>query len=129
MLLAVSALLHGCAGMELTSGRVALSDQSVRAGIVISSKDRKIITTYFARHKQRRKPPPGLAKRGPSLPPGLVKRDTLPKGLNGRTLPIDLDQRLTRLPSAYIRLIIGNDVVLIKRDSRVVMDIYRDFDR
>ncbi len=73
--------------------------------------------------RKRKKIPPGLAKRGGDLPPGLVKRDVLPPGLQGRTLPYDLETQLTPLPESYVRVQIGTDVVLLNRKTRVVMDV------
>ncbi len=70
--------------------------------------------------------PPGLAKRGGNLPPGLAKRDTLPPGLEGRALPADLEAQLTPLPNTYVRMRIGADLVLLDRNTRIVFDIIYD---
>jgi len=122
-------LLSGCAAMEVTSGRVTLSDGNSRAGIAFSSRDREAIVHYYSNPRKRPKPlPPGLAKRQ-QLPPGLVKRDVLPRGLRGTPLPSDLERRLSPLPEVYVRVVIGSDIVLMHRDTRVVMDIYRDIVR
>jgi hypothetical protein len=50
----------------------------------------------------------------------------LPRGLRGTPLPSDLERRLSPLPDVYVRVVIGGDIVLMHRDTRVVMDIYRD---
>lgn len=121
----LSFLLSGCAGMELTSGNVVLTDQGTHAGIVFTSRDRNIIAHYYANLPRHKRMPPGLARRE-HLPPGLVKRDRLPRGLRGRELPSDLERQLHALPSGYVRIVIGSDVVLMNRSTRVVMDIYRD---
>lgn len=121
-------LLSGCAGMEMTSGNVVFTDRGASAGIVFTSRDRAVIARYYSDLPSHKRMPPGLAKRE-HLPPGLVKRDRLPKGLRGRDLPSDLERQLHTLPGGYVRIIIGNDLVLMNRATREVMDIYRDIVR
>lgn len=53
-------------------------------------------------------------------------RDTLPPGLAWRELPPELERRLSRLPDGYIRVIVGSDIVLMDRRTRVVLDILYD---
>jgi hypothetical protein len=125
LVFALPLFLSGCAGMELTSGNVVLTDKGTHAGIVFTSHDRSIIARYYSSLPRHKRMPPGLAKRE-HLPPGLVKRDRLPRGLRGRGLPSALERQLHVLPSGYVRVVIGNDVVLMNRSTRVVMDIYRD---
>jgi len=124
--LGLSILLSGCAGMELTSGSVVLTDQGTQAGIVFTHRDRTLITRYYANLPAHKRIPPGLARKREHLPPGLVKRDRLPPGLRGRGLPSDLERQLHTLPSGYVRIVVGNDLVLMNRTTREVMDIYRD---
>lgn len=69
--------------------------------------------------------PPGLAKRG-SLPPGLAKRQELPPGLAKRQLPDELNKILPRPPAGTERVIVNNDVVLIRKATGVVLDILQD---
>jgi len=125
ILLGLPLLLSGCAGMELASGNVVLSDEGTQAGFVFTSRERTVIARYYAKLPARKRMPPGLARRD-HLPPGLVKRDRLPPGLRGRALPADLERQLHSLPSGYVRIVVGNDLVLMHRASREVMDIYRD---
>ena len=129
-LLALTFLLGGCATSVMTSGGIVVEDDDTQVGIRISSRDREQIRLYYSRSysKQHKKTPPGLAKRGGSLPPGLAKRDVLPKGLQERGLPADLERRLSRLPEGYVRVIVGTDIVLMNSRSRVIIDIYRNFD-
>ena len=67
--------------------------------------ERRAIEDYYRRINDKKKPktkglPPGLAKRGGDLPPGLQKKlerdGQLPPGLQKRMepLPVDLDRRL-----------------------------------
>jgi hypothetical protein len=73
--------------------------------------------------------PPGLAKRGGKLPPGLQKHldknGTLPPGLQKRLepLPQDLDSRLPRLPDYWERVILERDVILVDRRTNRILDI------
>ncbi len=113
--------LSGCALHAATSGRVAVSDGRTSVDIRFSDRDRAIIEQYYARHKPK-KAPPGLAKRE-SLPPGLGKRDRLPPGLQARGLPGDLVAQLSPVPAGYVRLVVGADVVLMNRNTRVMVDV------
>jgi len=124
LLAAAAASISGCAGLEIASGGVTVSDRGSSATLVISSSDRDIISRYYS-HRQVKRMPPGLAKRD-QLPHGLAKRDTLPRGLRERRLPAELVRQLSPAPAGYLRVIVGRDVVLMNSKTRVVIDIYRD---
>lgn len=113
-------LLGGCASYTSTSGRVVIKDDTGVVDIRINDRDREYIHDYYRGGKGL---PPGLAKRGGHLPPGLAKRDRLPPGLDGDALPPELERRLSRLPSSYLRVRIGQDIVLMDRNTRVVLDV------
>ena len=121
LILLLALMAAGCATHAATSGRVVIRDDHVAATAHFSERDRVILEEYYRAAKSK-KTPPGLAKRE-SLPPGLAKRDTLPPGLQGRLLPHELEARLTVLPASQVRVIIGRDIVLMQRDTRVVLDI------
>jgi hypothetical protein len=95
------------------------------------AEERRIIVEYFhRRHPGTAKGlPPGLAKRGGNLPPGLQKHldknGRLPPGLQKRLepLPVDLESRLPRLPEHWERVILERDVILIDRRTQRVLDI------
>lgn len=78
--------------------------------------------------------PPGLAKRGGNLPPGLEKhleRDgTLPPGLQKRLapLPYALERQLPRLPTSCgcRRGVLGPDVLIMNSRTGRILDIARD---
>lgn len=111
----------GCSAYAVTSGRVAIRDDG--GALHFSERDRVVIGEYFRAHPAKRTPS-GLAKRE-KLPPGLGKRDTLPPSLEGRPLPRDLESRLTVLPATQVRIQLGHDVLLLQRDSRLILDILR----
>ncbi len=115
----------GCAAYPATSGKVVVHDRNTRVEIAFSTHDRSLIRDYYRRHQL----PPGLAKRS-SLPPGLQKqvqrRGQLPPGLRRDRLPDDLEVKLSRLPTGYIRFRIGTDVVLMNTRTQVVVDVIKD---
>lgn len=98
--------------------------------VVFSVHDREIIRDYY--HGGYSNLPPGLAKRGGNLPPGLQKhleRDgTLPPGLQKRVqpFPVDLERRLPPLPGPYSRVTLGVDILILDRRTQRIMDIVRD---
>jgi len=115
-------LSSGCVTEVLTSGRVQVRDEQASVEFGFSSRDRTLIEDYYRKAPPAKKAPPGLARRE-ALPPGLARHSRLPPGLQGRLLPRELESHLTVLPSAYARLLIGRDVVLIERDTRRVLDV------
>lgn len=120
-LLVLAGELSGCALHAATSGRVAVSGRHDSVGVRFSDRDRAIIEQYYARQKPK-KAPPGLAARG-SLPPGVGKHDRLPPGLQARGLPGDLVGRLSPAPAGYVRLVVGADIVLMNKNTRVMVDV------
>ncbi len=113
----LAVLTTGCASYVATSGRVVITDEKAAAGVSFSNSDRQLIRDYYRGHRS------GQKKRVAS---GLVKYDKLPAGIQGRALSSALESRLTALPTGYIRLTVGTDVVLLNRDTRVVQDIIYD---
>jgi hypothetical protein len=91
--------------------------------------ERRIIENYYRSGGPSKGLPPGLAKRGGKLPPGLQKHldknGTLPPGLQKRLepLPQDLDARLPRLPDYWERVILERDVILVDRRTNRILDI------
>ena len=93
--------------------------------------ERRIIEEYYHKSKKAKQKglPPGLAKRGGNLPPGLQKQldknGRLPPGLQKRLepLPVDLDRRLPRLPEYWERVILERNVILIDRRTQRILDI------
>jgi hypothetical protein len=92
--------------------------------------ERRIISEYYRRANTSKKGlPPGLAKRGGKLPPGLQKHleknGQLPPGLQKRLepLPSALDRRLPPIPEYWERVIVERDVILLDRRTNRILDI------
>lgn len=118
--------LAGC-GTAPRDGAVSAdgTDYSVRG--VFSDDDRRLVNDYYA--PRYKKLPPGLAKKD-KLPPGHAWRARVNQPIHDdarwRYLPDELDQRLTRLPPEYVRIVIGTDVAIMHVRTRVVVDLLED---
>ncbi len=94
--------------------------------LAFSSRDQEVIRDFFRVNTSNL--PPGLAKRGGSLPPGLEKQlqrnGKLPPGLDKRLEPFppDLRERLPRLPSGYTRRILGIQALILDSQN-IIQDI------
>jgi hypothetical protein len=110
-------------------GSVAASDSNRPARFM--AEERRIIEEYYHKGNKRKQKglPPGLAKRGGNLPPGLQKQldknSRLPPGLQKRLepLPVGLDRRLPRLPEHWERVILERDIILVDRRTERILDI------
>lgn len=126
-LVLATVLFGGCESHPPRHGEVVVRDGDMSVRIVFTDRDRMLIRDWY--EERRRSLPPGLAKKG-MVPPGHAKRlsprDTLPPGLAWRELPPELERRLTRLPDGYVRVIVGKDIVLMDRRTRVILDILHD---
>jgi hypothetical protein len=124
-------LLTGCASLShVDSGIFGVETDNVHIQVAFGDHDRNIINNYYLKTKMKRKGlPPGLAKKG-KLPPGLQKQlkknRELPPGLAKRHLPYDLEERLSPLPRGYVRLKVGGDIVLMDKETDVIVDIIYD---
>lgn len=108
-------------------GEVAVRDPHYSVRVVFTDHDRRLINDYYA--PRYRSLPPGLAKKD-RLPPGHAWRarpnHPIHEDARWRYLPNELDQRLSRLPPEYVRVIIGTDVVIMNVRTRVVVDMLED---
>jgi hypothetical protein len=91
---------------------------------VFNDRDRDLVNRHFTANL-----PPGLAKRGGDLPPGLDKQlrrnGTLPPGLQKRIRPFPrtlLDQ-LRPLPSGYRYGIVDEHVIIYRPDNFLIGDV------
>ena len=108
-------------------------DQEQSGGYVqygFGAHDREVIQTYYKGHNSGL--PPGLAKRGGNLPPGLEKQlernGTLPPGLQKKLepCPVELERQLPPLPADYRRVVIDAHIAVINRHTNVIVDIFKD---
>jgi hypothetical protein len=108
-------------------------DEGQGGKYVFGVHEREIITRYYSSHGSNL--PPGLAKRGGNLPPGLEKHlernGTLPPGLQKRLepCPVELERQLPPLPADYRRAVIGAHIVILNKNTNVIVDIMKDVAR
>jgi hypothetical protein len=105
-------------------------DQGENSKYYFREQDREVITRYYSNRGSNL--PPGLAKRGGDLPPGLQKHlernGTLPPGLQKRIepCPVELERQLPPLPADYRRAVIGAHIVILNKNTNVIVDIMKD---
>jgi len=102
--------------------------------LLFSDRDQRLIRRYYSgrdddggggRGRGKRGLPPGLAKRGGDLPPGLEKQlqrnGTLPPGLQKKVepFPVELSRQLPRLPSGYSRVIVEGRALILGSDNKI----------
>lgn len=108
-------------------GEVAVHDPHYSVRGVFTDHDRRLIHDYYA--PRYKKLPPGQIKKG-RLPPGHAWRarpnQPIHEDAQWRYLPYALDQRLSRLPPEYVRIMIGTDVAIMNSRTRVVVDVLED---
>jgi len=104
---------------------------SVSVQMVFGERDRQVIRDYCSQPSSNL--PPGLAKRGGKLPPGLEKQlrrnGQLPPGLQKKVqpFPVELERRLPPLPTNYARVCIGGRGLIVDAQFNIVdiIDIFR----
>lgn len=104
---------NGCALETATSGRVVIGEPGAPVETHFSTSDRTIIKAYYRHHPVRSE----------AAPPGLARYRRLPPGARVQDLPPDLEDRLSVLPSRYVRLRVDDTVILLDRARRTVLDI------
>jgi hypothetical protein len=124
-------LVSGCASFpQINSGIFGIETENVAVKVAFNDNDRRLIHDYYSNKKIKHKGlPPGLAKKG-KLPPGLQKQlkrnGKLPPGLAKRSLPYDLEERLSPISRGYVRLKVAGDIVLMNKKTEVIVDIIHD---
>ncbi len=109
-----------------TAAALALADKGRPA--LFLPEERRIIREYYQSGSTAGLPP-GLAKRGGKLPPGLQKHlqknGTLPPGLQKKLqpIPVELGRQLQPIPEIWERVIIGRHVILLDRRTNRILDI------
>lgn len=112
--------LQACALDAATSGRVVVRDRAAAGDVRIDSRDRALIEEYYRNASKSQPGAAGPTQRRPTL--ASAKGERLPPGA-GRALPGELEARLSPLPRPYVRLVVGGDVVLANRETRVISDV------
>ena len=119
--------LFAVAGLCLLGGAAILPAKEESHPPFFLPEERQLILEFF--HGQSSRLPPGLAKRGGNLPPGLQKHlkrnGTLPPGLQKRLqpFPVDLEQRLPRIPEIWRRVVLGPHVILLDQRTSRILDL------
>ena len=94
----------------------------------IGDRDRDAISRYFRTNTAGL--PPGLAKRGDDLPPGLEKQlqknGKLPPGLEKKLEPVPaaLERQLSPLPSGYSRRVRGPHLIVVNEKTKTLADVW-----
>lgn len=115
-LIASISFLNGCT-LAPSRAAVQVHSDNVDLKLGFNDYDRHSIQRYYGYpHKHRKPLPLGYYKR-------FQRHKPLPRNYYPRPLPWELDRRLSPLPADYIRGLIGNDVALMNRHTRVVYDI------
>lgn len=126
-------MIAGAAATSLLSGGLLPAREAERPAQFLPE-ERRLIEQYY-RGGKKAKPkglPPGLAKRGGNLPPGLQKKleknGELPPGLQKKLtpLPVELDRQLPPLPDSWERVVVERDIILIDRRTNRILDIIED---
>ena len=97
---------------------------------VFIGEHRDIIRQHYRGYVDRGSLPPGLAKRGGGLPPGLQKQlqrnGQLPPGLEKKIYPFpaELERRLPPLRPGLIRGIIGGHAIIMDKKSSAILDVF-----
>jgi len=126
-------VLSGCSTFpHVNSGVFEAQSDDAYVKVAFSDHDRRLIHEYYdGKMSKHKKLPPGLAKKE-QLPPGLqkqlAKNGKLPPGLEKRRLPYDLEDRLSHLPTGYVRLKVGGDIVLMNETTEIIVDIIYDIE-
>ena len=108
----------------------------VAAHIVFDSAQRRIIEDYYrsqrmdfddddrrGKHKKKKKWKKGKGKHK-GMPPGLAKKGgRLPPGLQKRAFPRDLESRLPPPPPNVERVIVDNQILLLQVGTYLVLDV------
>jgi hypothetical protein len=103
---------------------------STRVGVsVFIGNDQNLIRNHFLVYRGGL--PPGLAKRGGNLPPGLEKQlrrnGHLPPGLEKKLypFPVELERRLPVLSPGLVRGMIGVSAVIMDKRTSVILDVFK----
>lgn len=109
----LTAAIGGCAAQALTSGRVAIRDDSAVREVRFSAQDRAAIQEFYRNGRK------GSGKSASAI----VRHEPVPAAFTGHTLPPALEKRLSPLPAGVQRRVYGQDVALVQSNTRLVLDV------
>lgn len=111
-------LLQGCTIYPShSSTRVSAQYQTSGAHLHFSDYDRRYIQQYYG-HRQ-----PSSHKVPPSYYQRYNRYQKLPPKYRPKPLNRELNRKLSRLPTGYTRVRIGNDIAIMNTRTRVLSDI------
>jgi len=99
-----------------------------QAAVTFSTRQAEAVRGYFVEKHGRGKCPPGLAKKNNGcLPPGQAKKryavgKPLPKGVEWKPLPAELEVRLGSPPAGYLYAVVDGDVAKLAVGTLLVVD-------
>ena len=130
IVMAIVAIAIGAGGWTVAS-RTA---DAVGVEVSFDLKEKQIITNFFAgsgggdqaaQGKGKKKKNKGVGNQG--MPPGLAKKGgALPPGIAKRQLPNNLLSQLPPPPHGYERVIVDKDVLLVNIATQIVHDVLTD---
>jgi Ni/Co efflux regulator RcnB len=103
--------------------------EDIKQGAFFNDQHRAVAHEYYTQHYGNgRNCPPGLAKKNNGcLPPGQARKwdvgQPIPRGVAVYDVPRPVLVRLPPAPYGYRYARIGNDVVLVRRQNNIVVDI------
>lgn len=109
----LAAAIGGCAAQALTSGRVAIRDDSAVRAAHFSEQDRATIREFYRNSR----------KNGGKPVSAIVRNEPVPAALTGRALPSVLERRLSPLHAGVQRRVYGHDVALVQANTGLVLDV------
>ena len=103
--------------------------EDIRPGTYFNDQHRTFAREYYTQHYGNgRNCPPGLAKKNNGcLPPGQARKwdvgQPIPRGVTIYEVPRPVLVRLPPPPYGYRYARIGNDIVLVRSDTQLIVDI------
>ena len=102
--------------------------EDIKVGTYFNDQHRTYVREYYTQHYGNgRGCPPGLAKKNNGcLPPGQVRYvvgQPLPRGVSWYAVPQPVTVQLPPAPYGYRYVRVGNDIVLMKTQNNLIVDI------
>ncbi len=111
------------------SVKEARKREDIRAGGYFNDDQRVYVRRYYSEHYGNgRNCPPGLAKKNNGcMPPGQARNwavgQPIPRGVTVYSVPQPVIVHLRPAPYGYRYARVGNDIVLVRTDTQLVVDI------